>query len=236
MATEAVDGPVGTRPAAPHSQTLDRGLRVLEVLAEGEAPQSSAALAAALGVHRSIVYRILRTLEDHRLVSRRPEGSWELGVGLAVLARSVTPTLRAAALPELAAVANELGVTAFLAVADRDECLTVLSVEPRHSQAHVTYRPGGRHPLDRGAPGIALLAGAPPRASERPEVAGARRAGYALTRGEVLHGMSSVAAPVGAPSGVVASFALVFIEGQVDEDAACRRVVTAAATVARELS
>lgn len=221
---------------APHSQTLDRGLRVLEVLADAEVPLTSTQLAGALAVHRSIVYRILRTLEDHRLVGRGPDGHWEPGIGLAVLARGVSRSLHAAATPELADLANELGMTAFLAVADRDECLTVLAVEPRHSQAHVSYRPGGRHRLDRGGPGIALLAGGPPRPGERAEVTSARRAGYALTTGEVIPGMSSVAAPVVTGRGVVASVAVVYAAGQVAPDHISERVRRAAARIAAELS
>ncbi|MCY7366238.1 MAG: helix-turn-helix domain-containing protein [Frankiaceae bacterium] len=225
------------RAAAPLSQTLDRGLQVLELLAEREQPLSSVQIAAALGVHRSIAYRIVRTLEDHRLVQRRSDGRWEPGVGLVVLARSVSPTLHRAATPELADLANDLGMTAFLAVADRDECVTVLTVEPRHSQVHVAYRPGRRHAIDRGGPGVALLAGGPPRPGERPEVTAAREAGYTLTSGEVVPGLSSVAAPVVTQDGwVVASVAVLFLqEPPRDVEPVALRVCRAARAIAREL-
>jgi DNA-binding IclR family transcriptional regulator len=220
---------------APLSQTLDRGLRVLELLADHERPLPLADIAVRLDLHRSIAYRIVRTLEDHRLVSRTPSGGWELGVGLAVLARSVSPSLHTAATPELADLANDLGMTAFLAVADRDECVTVLTVEPRHSQVHVAYRPGRRHPLDRGGPGIALLAGGPPLPGERPEVELARKDGYTVTSGEVIPGLSSVASPVVAAGEVVAAVAVLFPQGAQDPAAVARRVCDAAAAIAREL-
>ena len=223
--------------SAPLSQTLDRGLRVLELLAEQERPLSSAQIAAALGVHRSIAYRIVRTLEDHRLLQRRADGQWEPGVGLVVLARSVSPVLHRAATPELAELANDLGMTAFLSVADRDECVTVVTVEPRHSQVHVAYRPGRRHRIDRGGPGVALLAGGPPRPDERPEVTAARAAGYALTSGEVIPGLSSVAAPVVPAHGsVVASVAVLFLhEPPPDVQLVVLRVCQAARAIASEL-
>lgn len=222
---------------APHSQTLDRGLRVLEVLTEAGQPLSSAQLVSSSGLHRSIVYRILRTLEDHRLVTRRGDGCWEPGVGLAVLARGVAPSLHAAATRELADVADDLGMTAFLAIADRGECLTVLTVEPRHTRAHVSYRPGGRHPLDRGAPGLALLAGGPAEPAERSEVTVARRDGFAMTHGEVIAGMTSVAAPVvTARRGVVASVAVVYVEGPGEPAGVAERVRRAAAAIPEELS
>lgn len=230
--------PGGPYPA-PYSQTLDRGLRVLEALAEAECHLTVTALAETLGLHRSVAYRIVRTLEDHRLVRRRPDGSFELGYGLSVLSRGVTPTLQSAATPELADLANDLGMTAFLAVADRDECVTLLSVEPRHSHAHVAYRPGARHPIDRGAPGLALLAAGPFTPGERAEVTIARQSGFASSRGEVLRGMSAVAAPVLAPN-VTAAVAVVFVDGHLDghtdEGLIGQRVQAAARAVAAELT
>jgi len=225
-----------TAVTAPHSQTLDRGIRVLETLAEVARPMAVGEVALALGMHRSIVYRILRTLEDHRLVMRLGNGSYDLGLGLPVLARGVSRTLHAAATPDLAELANDTAMTAFLAVADRDECVTLLTVEPRHSHAHVAYRPGGRHPIDRGAPGIALLAGGPPSAAERPEVTQARREGFARSHSEVIPGMSSVAAAVLGRTGVVAAVAVIFVDATIDESGLATRVRRAADNIAAELS
>ncbi len=56
--------PSGAAQASP-SQTLSRGIRALEILAAAQAPLTIAELADAMGVHRSVAYRILRTLEDH---------------------------------------------------------------------------------------------------------------------------------------------------------------------------
>ena len=55
---------------APASQTLSRGIRILEVLADAPGPLTTDEVAGALGVHRSIAYRLVRTLEDHGLVLR----------------------------------------------------------------------------------------------------------------------------------------------------------------------
>lgn len=217
---------------APHSQTLDRGLRVLETLAAAGRPLSIAEVAAGLGVHRSIAYRILRTLEDHRLVTRDRDGRCQLDVGVSMLAGSVRTTLQTAALPELSALANDLGMTTFLVVEDRGEAVTVLSVEPRHSSVHVAYRPGVRHPVDRGAPGIALLAGGPPRPGERPEVAAARVQGWAHSRGEVLPGMSSVAVPLQDRSGAgTAAVAVVYVDQGIDPGTIAERIVIAARVI-----
>ncbi|MDI2130856.1 IclR family transcriptional regulator [Yinghuangia seranimata] len=222
--------------SAPHSQTLDRGLRLLELLAEAERPLAITELAERLGVHRSIAYRILRTLEDHRLIRRGADGLCRLDVGLATLARSVSRDLQSAALPELAAAANELGMTAFIAVPDGDDCVTLAGVEPRHSVVSVAQRPGSRHPLDRGAPGLALLSAGPARADERPDITTARRRGYAYSDNEVIPGVSSIAVPIiSGMRGTIGAVAVVFVGSGVDEPAVALRLQQAARAIAAEL-
>lgn len=207
------------RPATSgtRSQTLGRGIRVLEILHSAQRPMTVADLAGALGVHRSIVYRILRTLEDHRLVARSGAGSYELGLGLPVLARGVAPDLQTAALPVLSLLANDTGMTAFLTVPSQEEAVTLLTIEPRRSVAHITYAPGARHPLEQGAPGVALLSAAPPRPGERAQVAQTRERGWAHSRGEVIAGLSSVAAPLRSAV-ATAAIAVVYLESTGPED------------------
>ncbi len=107
-------------PRTAGSQTLDRGLRALELLAEASGPISIASLAEQLGVHRSSAYRVLRTLEDHRFVLRDDAGMVKLGPRLAALGRSAASSLQQAALPELGELANTFGFTTFIAMLDVD--------------------------------------------------------------------------------------------------------------------
>ena len=224
-------------PMPPPSQTLDRGLRALELVAAAARPISTADVAGALGLHRSITYRMLRTLEDRRLVDRDGGGGWLPGSGLAVLATNVVPEIRSAAQHVLESLANTTSMTSFLVIRDHDEVVTVSVVEPRSAVAHVTYRPGKRHPVHRGAPGLALLAGAPPglddESGERPEVDECRRRGWAYSESEVLPGMKSVSAPVVDGDGACrAALAVVFV-GDHDLVALGQRVAGAASDVAR---
>ena len=222
---------------APQSQTLDRGLRILEHLAAASSAQQVMDVASAVGLHRSIAYRLLRTLEDHQLVERDAAGRYGLGLGVAVLARGVRGGLQAAALPRLNELVAELGMTAFLVVRTGDEAVTVTSVEPHDSPAHVTYRPGTRHPVDRGAPGLALLMPEAPAPGDRPELVEARRTGWATSRGEVIAGFRSVAAPVLGPDGGAAgALAVVYVDESVDVDHIGRAVSAAAAKVSAGLA
>ncbi len=222
---------------APQSQTLDRGLRILEHLAAAGSAQSVMDVAQAVGLHRSIAYRLLRTLEDHQLVERDAAGRYGLGLGVAVLARGVRGGLQSAALPRLNDLVAELGMTAFLVVRTGDEAVTVTSVEPHDSPAHVTYRPGTRHPVDRGAPGLALLMPQAPTPGDRPELEEARRTGWATSRGEVIAGFRSVAAPVLGPDGGAAgALAVVYVDDAVDVERIGRALVDAAAKVSAGLA
>jgi DNA-binding IclR family transcriptional regulator len=228
--------PADDGAGAPQSQTLDRGLRILEHLASTGTPQAVAEIGKALSLHRSITYRLLRTLEDHELVERDALGHYGLGLGIAALSRGVRTDLTAAALPRLNALATDLGMTAFLVVRAGEEAVTVTSVEPQDTRAHVTYRPGTRHPVGRGAPGLALLVPETPATDDRPALQEARRRGWASSHGEVIPGMRSVAAPVlGPDGGARAALAVVFVDQDADVEEIGRAVVAAADGVAATL-
>ncbi|WP_432511485.1 IclR family transcriptional regulator [Kineococcus sp. SYSU DK001] len=197
------------------SQTLSRGLRVLEELAAAPRGLSVDEAAAALGVHRSIAYRLLRTLEHHRLAERDEGGRYRPGIGLAVLSRGVLPDLRAAAERVLEQVVEEVGMTAFVVVARGSECVTLASVEPRHHGASLAQRPGTVHPLAAGAPGLALqAAGAAGSSARAAEVEVVRRQGWAVSHDEVVPGLRSVAVPVPAHLGEPCALAVVHLDGE----------------------
>lgn len=226
-------GPDADRVMAPMtSKTLDRGLRVLGLVARGpERGLSVAELAAQLELHRAQVYRLLGTLAEHRLVRRGGDGRYLLGVGVAELAGRTMAPLQSAAMPALHALAEDLGATAFLSVADADEVVAVAVVEPMRTAFHVAYRVGYRHAIDRGAPGLAILAGRPPSAGDGPGVRQARELGYATTRGELEAGAMGLAAPIARAAGVEASIGIVTIDGKLDATAAGERVIEAARAI-----
>lgn len=224
-------------PPAPanHSQTLDRGLRVLKLLAEHPDGLSVSELAAALDTHRAGVYRSLGPLGDHHLVRRDDDGRFTLAPGLIELAAGVRPRLREVAEPVLRRLADQLRATAALTIRDGDEAVVAMVMPPREPRLHLTYRAGMRHPLTRGAPGHVLLSAMPPQPSEPAAVARARRQGYAVSSGQLLSGATGVAAAISAPGNEPeAAISAVWIEG-LDPDAVATDVVSAAAQIADEL-
>jgi DNA-binding IclR family transcriptional regulator len=212
-------------PASPSSSlTLERGLRVLRVLAAHPEGMTVSELADALGTHRAGIYRLLGPHLAERLV-RRADDRYFLGTGLVELASRVRPRLQEVAGPLLQALADELTATAALTVRDGEDAAVVLDVRsPRHADMHIAYRPGLRHPVAIAASGIALLAGSPPRSSERAEVAMARERGWSSSTGELLPGATGVAAPV---PGADAAVSAVWV-GDRDASAVARSMMATA--------
>ena len=82
-----------TAAGAAPVQSVDRAITILELLArEGES--SVTEIAARLGVHKSTAFRLLATLESHRLVEQvNDRGRYRLGVGNLRLAGATTARL-----------------------------------------------------------------------------------------------------------------------------------------------
>lgn len=213
---------------AETSQTLDRGLRVLEVLAGHPTGLTVTELAGAVGVNRTVVYRLLTTLEQHGLARKDPAGRVRVGLGVLGIARGVQPVLRELAHPVLRSLAEDLGATAHLTVADGAEALAIAVVEPSWTDFHVAYRVGARHPLDQGAAGRAILLAR----QDLPDHDRTRRT--VTTSGELQPGAQGLAAPVVGVDGLEASVGVVTV-GDLDTDDAGQRVAAAAADLARRL-
>ncbi|GAB3010430.1 helix-turn-helix domain-containing protein [Streptomyces pseudoechinosporeus] len=212
---------------AETSQTLDRGLRVLKLLADTDHGLTVTELSSKLGVNRTVVYRLLATLEQHALVRRDLGGRARVGLGVLRLGRQVHPLVREAALPALRSLAEDIGATAHLTLVDGTEALAVAVVEPTWTDYHVAYRAGFRHPLDRGAAGKAILAA-------RAAAGTLADPGYTLTHGELEAGASGAAAPLLGVTGVEGSVGVVMLADSVPERVGAR-VVEAAKEVAEAL-
>ena len=174
--------------------------------------------------------RGLRVLEVHGLARRDAAGLVHVGLGVLALARGLQPVLRELAAPVLRALAEELGMTAHLTVADGGEALAIAVVEPTWTDFHVGYRVGARHPLGQGAAGRAILLG-----RERPDAPAAAGNGYVETAGEIQAGARGVAAPVLGLDGLEASVGIVTL-GDLDASAVGPLVVSAAGRVASRLA
>ena len=214
---------------AETSQTLNRGLLVLEVLSESASGLTVTELAERVGVNRTVVYRLVTTLEQHGLARRDSAGRLHVGLGILALARGLQPVLREMAGPVLRALAEDIGATAHLTLADGGEALAIAVVEPSWTDFHVAYRVGARHALELGAAGRAILLGRRITAGE--EVAER----VVVSEGELQSGARGLASPVLGVEGLEASVGIVTL-GELDPALVGPRVASAADDVGRRLS
>ena len=222
-------------PDGEISQTLDRGLRVLSLLAESPEGMTASELAEALSTARAVVYRLVRTLEGHQLVGR-VDTRYVLGMGVAELASHLRPRLQATVLPILRRLSRQTESTSLLSVSDGDEAMILLTEEPPQSALHLALRQGSRHPLQVGAHGIAILSGRPASTEDTPEVRRARRDGFAFTAGAMQPGAWGVAAPIRTSDWATASIGIVRLGSTISDPEIPELVVSAAADAARELA
>jgi DNA-binding IclR family transcriptional regulator len=211
--------------SAETSQTLDRGLRALEVLAAAHAGMTVTELAGRLSVNRTVVYRLVTTLEQHSLIHKDGRGRLHVGVGVLPLAAAVRPVLRDVAAPVLRELAEELGCTAHLSVADGGEAVALAVAEPSWTDFHISYRVGTRHLLGEGSPGKAILLGRSSRADS---------AAYVMTSGELQPGARGWAAPILGLEGLEASVGIICMS-DLEAEVVGTRVVAAAARLSDDL-
>lgn len=217
------------------SQTLDRGLAVLWLLAEHGDGLTAGELADRLSTARAVVYRLLRTLEAHRLIGRA-DSRYVLGFGVAELASHLRPRLQATVLPILRQLSEKTNSTALLSVADGDQAMVLVTEEPPQSTFHLALRQGSRHPLVVGADGIAILAGRPPTADDTEDVVQARQSGYALSVGALQPGAIGVAAAITTSDWATASIGVVQLGIELADESLPETVMAAAAEATRRLS
>lgn len=140
--------------------SVDRALRILEVLGGAARGLSLDDMAARLDIPKSSLHRILAALKHRRFVSQ-PEAGEPYFLGSELLATAFrfhdTLDLRALIHPLLARVSGELNETTHMAVLDGAEVIYQDKIEAPHS-IKLSSVIGGRNPAHATGVGKALLA------------------------------------------------------------------------------
>lgn len=202
------------------SQTLARGLAALEIIGHAADPISVAMLSGQLGIHRSMAYRLVKTLEQSGFVAHAAAGGLVLGTKMAILARGVAKDLRAAAAPELAAIAEALQMTAFLVTYDGEFAVTLSSAEPKNLETTLGKKPGSRHAIGQGAPGKVIQSLLNPRKFPPQS--------FEVSENEVIQGVASIAVPLHLGSGQPAAMAVLYLPRAVNEKKVAKVLAAAA--------
>jgi DNA-binding IclR family transcriptional regulator len=218
-----------TEPGAA-VQSVDRAATILEILARlGECGVTE--VAAELDVHKSTAFRLMSTLESHRLVEQTDgRGKYRLGMGLLRLAGATTARLDVVqeARPICKALAASCGETVNIAVLSESSALYLDQIAG--SSALQPHNWVGQHiPLHATSNGKVLLSGLAgdqldqvlhglpaytdltitKRSALRRELDKVREQGYALAVDELEIGLTAIAAPIrNAHGDVIASLSV----------------------------
>lgn len=216
-------------------------MNVLESLAE-KPEQGVSELATRLAMTKSLVFRILQTLEVRGFVARDPDRAvFSLGYRMSVLGERAghEKGLVLAARPVMEQLRNETAENINLVVRDDTRALVVATREGRHSMR--LFAQAGRHgPLHAGGGSLLLLAFAPDAVREmvlnspltrytsdtvtapaklRRTLARIRDQGWNIAQNDLDEGAFSIAAPITGVSGqVIAAISVAGALARLDDD------------------
>jgi DNA-binding IclR family transcriptional regulator len=145
-----------TGPPAAGTQTLLRGLDLLEAVVSG--PVSLAELSKSLNLNRSTVHRLASALVDRGYLKLTPREGYTLSAKLLELGYAARQqiSLPRVARPHLERLAELTGDTVHLGILDGNKAL-YLDKLPGRRRIEISSRVGERHPLCVTGLGKALL-------------------------------------------------------------------------------
>jgi IclR family transcriptional regulator, acetate operon repressor len=214
MPESAHDGPPST------VQSVERAIAVLQCFSRQKPERGVNELSREMGLHKSIVSRLVVTLERGGLLSRNPDtGRYRLGIELLTLASEVASFLdvREVARPVLRALAESCQETVNIAVLDGRQVVDIDQFVVQTRRTMTLGWVGRRMPVHCTAAGKVLLAYLSAAQLEdvlsaglerltpttmvdgeelKRQVREARERGFATSLGELEEGMNAVAAPV----------------------------------------
>lgn len=151
------------------SPPVQRSVRLLRHIIEGDPVTSISRTARELGINRTTLLRLLRTLQSEHFIEPRSDGNgWRVGVGFIGLAAQAfySEDIVQISVPALTELAQELNLSAHLAVLDGTEIVYLLRRAPNHSFAS-NIRVGSRLPAHAANMGRIILAHLAPERVDR---------------------------------------------------------------------
>jgi DNA-binding IclR family transcriptional regulator len=140
--------------------TARNALRILREFSQDKAQRGVSEIARSLGLDRSTVHRLLRTLVDEGLVEQDAATRlYRLGPGVVEFARNFLSQNRRAgiAIPSLRKLCDTTGESAGIQLLDGHEAVWIAASESSHP-LRVACREGERVPIHCTSPGLVFLA------------------------------------------------------------------------------
>ncbi len=208
-----------TKPAPPLVPAVERAVRLLDHLAGLRSPQPQAELSRTLGLPKSSLHGLLRTLVALGVAARNERGEYALGARALQWASAFERQSDVvAAFHALASRVSALGEETIMLAVLHDADVQYLACRPGTRALAVNFRVGGRFPAHCTSTGKAMLAtlpaervrallgrGALPRLTRRSvgsvaalmrQLDDCRQRGYTVDDEEMAEGMHCFGAPV----------------------------------------
>jgi len=238
---------------------IDRVMRVLEAIGEGDRSLSAAEVARRTDLPISTAYRIVEDLVEAQVLERDDRRRVYIGLRLweLVIRSPRVSSLREVALPfmeDLNAVVNQHTT---LYIVDKGEVLCLEMLSSKRSNSVNVMRPGSRLPILASAPGIVLAAFSQASVKEeflkgkitaftqytiidrdvlRKIVAETRKTGFALTSGWIHAESTGLAVPIIGDDGTaVAALSITSRRGEVEDLSLLSALNTSARSISRLL-
>ena len=209
---------------------LEKGLDILEMLAEHARPMTPSQMSARLGRSVSELFRMIQVLEFRGYIELTPEGYgltnrlFQLGMAQAPI-KSIVDV----ALPVMREVAAATGQSCHLVVPSEDQIVVVARIEAPGDLGY-SVRVGYRRPILEATSGLMIYGKAseagrtalrarleaihgPARVAEFGKASDAAAAeGFASRPSDFVHGVTDVVAPIMGADGVIATLICPHIE------------------------
>ncbi len=204
-----------------HIQSVDRALRMLEIVAASPEPLTGVEVAARAGINRSTAWKLLATLEEHQVIERDRANRYVVGVGILLLAATVPwSAIAVRARPILETLSAATGESAVVCVVTSNGIAGVAQVDAANALG--VRWVGDPLPLTSSSPGKLLLASLPDDALDamlcepiparttltltnpddvRREIEEVRTRGVAVSVGDHDVGVNGLSAPVNDSAG-----------------------------------
>ena len=242
------------------SQTVERALEVLAAFDDSHPELGIRELARMLQMDRTVVYRIVATLEARKFLEQNPATRrYRIGQAAFMTGQYYVRSnpIFNAAVPRLQAVATTHNVNAFLATLHENSVLYMSSIQLREPITFLLSA-GSRGRLHTTSLGKVLLAGLEDVQVEKilrrirmvpltprsqvsvkglmSEVRQVRRQGYATSRDTMVMGLASVGAPIRDASGAVVAAISLSLPSDEGDEAFMRKLTRTVIQCAQEIS
>ncbi len=195
---------------------LERGIAILRLFRRDRTRLAPPEIAAELGIPRSTVHRLLRSLETLGLLQEDADGSFALGAGVLALGFEYLASLDLAevAAPVLARLRDQIGCSTHLVVLDRAN-IVFIARYPARAAVSSSFGVGFTAPARKTLIGRLLLGDPDPALARGYGVSDSLSAGSLFPKG-----MVAISAPIrGADGTIVAGINATTVSGAFTEAA-----------------